>query len=173
MINIIGTYSVPAVLMITALLLLRTDKELFSEFLDGAREGVKAGCDILPTMVILLTAVGMFSASGAGELLSFVLEKPMTLLGIPKEILPTVIVRPFSGSAANASVLQLFSDVGPDSFAGRCISVIMGSTDTIIYTLAMYFGAVGIKKTRYAIPASFMTMLFCTIISVWLTKLFF
>lgn len=171
--NIIGTYSIPAVLLLVALLLLRRNKDLFSDFLKGARDGIQSCLDILPTLIILLTAVGMFSASGASGMLAEVLKAPMSKIGVPPEILPTVIMRPFSGSAANASVVQLFKDLGPDSFQGRCISVIMGSSDTIIYTLAMYFGAIGVKKTRYAIPASFLTMIFCVLLSVWLTRLFF
>ena len=171
--NIIGTYSVPAVLFLVAILLLRKDKDLFFEFLEGTKQGMQTCIDILPTLVMLLTAVGMFSASGAKDILVSIVEKPANLFGIPSEILPTVIMRPFSGSATNASAMQLFTEIGPDSFPGRCISVIMGSSDTIIYTLAMYFGAIGVKKTRYAIPVSFLTMVFCTFISVWLCVLFF
>ncbi len=171
--NIIGTYSVPAVIFAVGIMLLLCDRDLFSEFVKGAASGAETCFELLPTLVILLVATGMLRASGALDGISGILERPLSLLGIPPEIIPTVILRPLSGSAANASVVSLFKECHPDSFAGRCVSVLMGSSDTIVYTVAMYFGAVGIKKTRHAIPAAVTVMLFCTALSVYLTVLFF
>jgi spore maturation protein B len=154
-------------------MLLLCNGELFSEFVKGASEGAEACFGLLPTLVILLVATGMLRASGAIDVITDILEKPLAYLGIPPEIIPTVILRPLSGSAANASVVELFKECHPDSFAGRCVSVMMGSSDTIVYTMAMYFGSVGIRKSRHAIPSAVAVMIFCTLLSVWLTRLFF
>ena len=170
--NIIGTYSVPAVLFAVGIMLLICDRGLFAEFLKGAASGAEASFELLPTLVILLVATGMLSASGAIEVISVILEKPMSYLGIPTEMLPTVILRPFSGSAANASVIALFKNCHPDSFVGRCVSVLMGASDTIVYTMAMYFGAAGIRRSRYTIPAALIAdltgFIMASITSRWL-----
>lgn len=173
MAEIIGIYSVPAVITVVGIILLSASSELFSEFLCGAREGMKTCAEILPTLVILITAVKMFSQSGALDVLCSVIGKASGKLGFPKDLLPVLIMRPVSGSAATATVKELFESSGADSFAGRCASIIMGSSDTIIYTLAMYFGASGIKKSRHALPAAFITLGFCAFVSVLLTKIFF
>lgn len=173
MAEIIGIYSVPAVMTVVGIILLSANEGLFSEFLSGAREGMKTCAEILPTLVILVTAVKMFSQSGALEALCGAIEKAAGTVGFPQELLPVLIMRPISGSAATATVKELFENSGADSFAGRCASIIMGSSDTIIYTLAMYFGAAGIKKSRHALPASFITLIFCAVLSVLLTKIFF
>ncbi len=173
MAEIIGIYSVPAVMTVVGIMLLSTNKEMFSEFLYGAREGLKTCVDILPTLIILITAVKMFSQSGALDAVCNILGKIAGLMGLPEELLPVLIMRPISGSAATATVKELFENSGADSFAGRCASIIMGSSDTIIYTLAMYFGAAEIKKTRHALPAAFITLIFCAVLSVVLAKMFF
>ncbi len=169
----IGIYSVPVIITIAGIILLLSNKDLFSEFLLGAKQGMKTCVEILPVLVILVTAVKMFSASGALDAVCNIFEAPLSKIGFPKEILPVMIMRPISGSAATATIGELFETSGPDSFAGRCASVIMGSSDTIIYTLAIYFGAVGVKKTRHALPASFLTLVFCAVVSVLLTKILF
>ncbi len=169
----IGIYSVPAVMVVVGIMLLASNSDLFSEFLEGAKEGMKTCVGILPTLIILITAVKMFSASGALDALCGILGKGAQLLGFPSELLPVMIMRPISGSAATATVKQLFESSGADSFAGRCASIIMGASDTIIYTFAMYFGAVGVKKTRHALPAAFLTLVFCAAVSLLLTKIFF
>lgn len=169
----IGIYFVPLVIAISGVLLLLSKKDLFSAFLDGAQRGVKTCADILPVLVILITAVKMFTASGALDAICSWFGGTLSYLGIPSEMLPVMIMRPISGSAATATAIELFESSGPDSFAGRCASIIMGSSDTIIYTLAMYFGAVGVKRTRHAMAASFLTLAFCVFLSVLLTKIFF
>ena len=173
MIKSIGIYFVPSVLTLTALILLFSKKELFGDFLDGAKRGFETAVDILPVFVILMTAVGMFRQSGAMNHLCSFIDPLSEILFIPSEIIPLILMRPLSGSAATATVNELFANSGPDSFAGRCASVIMGASDTIIYTLTLYFGAAGIKNTRHAYPASILTMIFCTLFSVMLTKVFF
>ena len=115
----------------------------------------------------------MFAASGALKLLCGFGSYLLRPLGVPASMLPVIFMRPISGSAATAMINELFAEQGPDSFAGRAASVLMGSSDTIIYTLSMYFGAVGIRRTRHALPAAFLTLIFCTLFSVWITGVFF
>jgi len=169
----IGVFFVPATITIAAVLLLLTKKDLFASFIKGARGGLDACIQLIPTLVILITAVRMFTASGAMDLICGFLGGLTNKIHIPKEMIPVVIMRPLSGSAASAAVNELFTTSGADSFAGRCASIIMGASDTIIYTLALYFGSCGITRTRHAYTASFLTLIFCVLFSVMLTNIFF
>ncbi len=173
MIDKIGVYAVPVILTIVGVVLLVKDGELFNEFLLGAKNGGKTCIEILPVMIILLTSVKMFSASGGIELIEKFAGAFSEKIGIPGGIVPLSIVRMLSGSAANSVVIDLFEKYSPDSFTGRCASIIMGASDTVLYTLAMYFGAIGVKKSRYALPASIITLVFCVIVSAVLTGIFF
>lgn len=148
-------------------------KDLFSEFIKGAREGFDTCVKLLPTLVALIAAVSMFNASGAADIIASFLSPLCSFLGIPSEIIPFLTVRPVSGGASTAMISELFVKYGADSFAGRCASVIMGSSDTIIYIIAIYFASVQIKKTRHTFPAAFLTMLFCIFFSCLITNLWF
>ena len=169
----VGIYAVPLIIAAAAVIMLLGKTDYGSEFLSGAREGLETSVRLLPSLVMLICAVRMVAASGALDLLSGFLKEPAARLGFPEELVSVILIRPFSGSAATAVADNLYKTVGPDSFAGRCASVLMGSSDTIIYTLALYFSSVGIKKTRYALPASFIVLLFCSVMSVIITRLFF
>ncbi len=169
----IGEMSVPFIVASVGLLLLLGDKNLFTKFVNGAKNGIVTCVDILPTLVILIIAIKMFSESGALDYFCKFISFFGKLLGLPSEIMPILVMRSLSGGAATATVNELFSSAGPDSFAGRCASIIMGASDTVLYTIGMYFGVLGIKKTRYAIPAAFLTLIFCAVFSVFLTKIFF
>ncbi len=173
MIQKAGIYFVPVILTFVAILLLFSRKDLFSEFLLGAKTGLETCVGLIPVLVILLTATGMFSKSGAMDVLTAFFSNLIGNVGFPKEIIPLILIRPLSGSAATATVNELFSAYGTDSFAGRCASIIMGASDTIIYTLTLYFGSVGITKTRHAYPAAFLTLIFCVFFSCFLTAVFF
>ena len=168
----IGTYSIAIIITCAAFAVLFSSKDCFSAMLKGTREGFVTSVKILPSLILLICATRMLAASGALEYLCTLLSCIAKPLGIPTEIIPLIIIRPVSGSAATAMADTLFSSYGPDSFAGRCASVLMGSSDTIIYTLSMYFGACGIKHTRHALTASFLVLGFCVILSVLLTRLF-
>ena len=147
--------------------------DLFDEFLKGGRDGFVTSIKILPSLVMLICAVKMFQASGALDLLCNAVGRVTDVFHLPKDLIPVIVMRPISGSAATAMITNLMETSGPDSFAGRAASILMGSSDTIIYTLAMYFSAAGIKKTRHALPASFVILLFCVFVSCFLTKVFF
>ena len=128
--------------------------DVFSEFAAGARENLTTCAELLPTLIALITAVGMFRASGAEELLTGLLSGFFDKIGCPAECLPLALIRPVSGSGALAVYESLLEEQGPDSFAGRVASVMLGSTETTFYTLAVYYGAVKIKNTRHTLAAS-------------------
>ena len=147
-------YVVPILLLLTAVLALRKRENAYDLLLDGAGEGLKILVSIVPALVLLLTAVTMLRASGAVELLSRFLSPVFSFFGIPPETALLVLIRPLSGSAALAVGAELMGQYGPDSIIGRTAAVMLGSTETTFYTISVYFGAAGIKKTRYTIPAA-------------------
>ena len=124
----------------------RTD--IFGEFVKGAADNLKTCAELLPTLIALITA------SGAMELITNVSAQIFDSIGFPSQCLPLALIRPVSGSGALAVYESIISDSGPDSFAGKVASVMLGSTETTFYTLAVYYGAAGIKKTRHTLAAS-------------------
>lgn len=128
--------------------------DIFDAFTEGAKENLKVAYELLPTLCFLLLGIGMFRASGASEALCRVLEPVCEKLGMPSECLPLALLRPVSGSGALGILEGILKDNGPDSFAGRVASVLMGSTETTFYTLTVYFGAAKIKKSRRALIAA-------------------
>ena len=147
-------YVVPLILLGTSLLTLRRKENTYDLLLQGGTEGLKLAFTILPALVILLTAVHMLKASGAVELLGGFLAPVFDFVGIPPETAMLVLIRPISGSAALAVGADLMAQYGPDSPVGRTAAVMLGSTETTFYTISVYFGAAGVSKTRYAIPAA-------------------
>lgn len=147
-------YIVPLILLTASALVLRKKENAYDLLLQGGAEGLKLILSITPALVILLTAVYMLRASGAVALLSSLLAPLFRLCGIPPETAMLVLIRPVSGSAALAVGADLMAQYGPDSDIGRTVAVMLGSTETTFYTISVYFGAVGIKKTRYAVPAA-------------------
>lgn len=128
--------------------------DVFGAMTDGIADGLKVVLRIFPSLVALLTAVYMLRASGALEALTRLLAPLFALVGIPVETAPLMLLRPVSGSGALAVAGELIGEYGADSLIGRTAAVMLGSTETTFYVIAVYFGAVGIKKTRYAIPAA-------------------
>ena len=145
---------IPLLLIFVSVFALWKKQDVYSCLLEGGAEGLKLLFSITPALVMLLTAVHMLRASGAIELLSSFLSPVFRPLGIPVETLPLMLIRPFSGSAALAVGADLMASYGPDSTIGRTVAIMLGSTETTFYTISVYFGAAGIKKTRYAIPAA-------------------
>lgn len=128
--------------------------DVFSEFTDGARENLKSAFDVLPALIALMTAIGMFKASGGLEIISSAIAPLTEFLGFPKECIPLALIRPVSGSGALAVFESILTEVSPDSFAGRVASVVIGSTETTFYTIAVYYGITKVKKTKHAIASS-------------------
>lgn len=147
-------YVVPVLLLLTAILALRKKENAYDLLLQGAGDGLKLLVSIIPALVLLLTAVTMLRSSGAIELLGNFLSPVFSFLGIPPETALLVLIRPLSGSAALAVGAELMAQHGVDSLVGRTVAIMLGSTETTFYTISVYFGAAGIKKTRYTIPAA-------------------
>ena len=145
---------IPVLLLITAILALRKHEDLYDILLQGGAEGLRILLSILPTLVMLLTAVTMLRQSGALDLLGCLLSPLLSRFGIPPETALLMLIRPVSGSAALAVGSQLMAQYGVDSRIGLTAAVMLGSTETTFYTVSVYFGAAGIKKTRYTIPAA-------------------
>lgn len=163
---------VPAALGLLSLLCLAKKKSVYSVLAEGAAEGIKTVLAIIPPLAVLLTAVSMFRASGAMDLLTNWVSPFANAAGIPPEVLPLVLVRPLSGSAALGVFADLLSQYGADSLIGRTAAVMMGSTETTFYTVCVYFGAAKIKKTRYAIPAALVADLTGFIVASLISRLF-
>ena len=147
-------YIVPLLLLAVSLVALYRKESTYDLLLEGGAEGLKLVVKILPALVFLLTAVQMLKASGAVEILSQFLSPAFSFLGIPPETAMLVLIRPISGSAALAIGADLMAQYGVDSQIGQTVAVMLGSTETTFYTISVYFSAAGIRKTRYALPAS-------------------
>ena len=147
-------YIVPCLLLTAALLALRRKENAYDILLSGTADGLKMLVTIIPALILLLTAVSMLRASGAVEVISSVLAPLFSFFGIPPETAMLVLVRPISGSAALAVGAELMQEYGTESLIGRTAAVMLGSTETTFYVISVYFGAAGIQKTRYAIPAA-------------------
>ena len=147
-------YLVPLILFFTMALALGKRENAYDILLRGAGEGLKLLKSILPSLILLLTAVYMLRASGAMEIFSRWAAPMFSLFGIPPETAMLVLVRPLSGSAALAVGAELMAEYGVDSLVGRTAAVMLGSTETTFYTISVYFGAAGISKTRYTLPAA-------------------
>ena len=147
-------YLVPGILLVASAAALRKKENAYDLLLSGAAEGLKLLLSIIPSLILLLTAVHMLKASGAVELMSKLLSPLFSLFGIPPETAMLVLIRPISGSAALAVGADIMAQYGVDSLVGRTAAVMLGSTETTFYTISVYFGAAGIKRTRYCIPAA-------------------
>lgn len=173
MIDLISALPMPLILAAVGALLLLGKKDRFDSFLVGAREGLQTAVNLLPTLCALIVGVSMLNASGAIELLSKLLSPIVNAIGVPTELLPLLLTRPFSGSASTASFVELLERVGADSFAGLCASVIFATSDTMVYIISVYFSSVGIKHSRTAFPIAAAVMLFCIFFSCFLCRMWF
>ena len=147
-------YIVPTLLFVACAVALRKRENAYDLMLNGAAEGLKLMISLVPALILLLTAVTMLRESGAIEMLSYVLSPAFSLFDIPPETAILVLIRPISGSAALAVGSDLIAQYGVDSQIGRTVAIMLGSTETTFYTISVYFGAAGIHKTRYTIPAA-------------------
>ncbi len=166
-------YLVPLLLLFVCVLALRKQEDAYGLLLQGGAEGLKILLSIVPALVLLMTAVTMLRQSGAVEVLSRVFAPVFHLFGIPAETAILVLIRPISGSAALAVGTELMSTYGVDSQIGRTAAVMLGSTETTFYTVSVYFGAAGIRKTRYTVPAALIADFTGFFVASLTTKLFF
>lgn len=145
----ISEYLVPIVIFYIAGFAFLSKRPVFDDFIEGAKQGMKTVADILPTLIGLMTAVGVLRASGFLDFLSGILEKPAGLLHIPSQIVPVILVRLVSSSAATGLLLDIFKTSGPDSFVGMMVSILESCTETVFYTMSVYFMTAKVTKTRW------------------------
>ena len=169
--KLLSALVIPVVMLLVCAMLTFSKKAGFDDFLLGTNEGIVT-C-VKPTLIALLVAVSMLSASGFLDFAARLVSPLAVRLGIPADILPLVLTRPVSGSASSALLAELYHRCGADSFAARVASVIAASGDTVLYISAVYFGSVGIKKTRHTLLSALLTMIFCVFLSSVVCSLLF
>lgn len=164
----LSSLAVPLLLAFVACSAARRKVDVYAALTHGAEEGLTVLLHILPSLVALLSAVYMFRASGAMEALGALFTPALARLGIPAETAPLLFIRPISGSGALAVGSEIMDSYGVDSYVGRVAAVMLGSSETTFYTVAVYYGAAGITKTRYTIPAAL-----CADVVMFLASAFF
>lgn len=169
----ISLYAIPLLFLLILGVALFKDIKVYDAFVEGAREGITTIVKILPPLVGMMTAVGVFRSSGALDAVIFILSPVATFLGIPRETMPLALLRPVSGSASLALVADIIKVYGPDSYIGRVVSTMMGSTETIFYTLTVYYGSVGIKNIRYTLAAALVADGVSVLASAWICAMVF
>ena len=171
MLNNISALIMPTIILLILANAIMRKAPVFDQFLDGAKNGFNTSIKILPSLVGLIVAVQMLRASGFFEITCDFLSPFLKKVGFPSELVPMALIRPVSGSAALATVQDILTTYGPDSFIGRCASVMMGSSETTFYTLAVYFGSVGITKSRYTVKSALLADLTGIMLSVFFVSL--
>ncbi|APF02400.1 TPA: spore maturation protein [Legionella pneumophila] len=146
---------------------------VFDAFIIGAKQGFDVSVKLIPYLVAMMVAIGMLRASGFFSLMSQILSPVLAMIGMPSELLPLALIRPFSGSASTGVMAELIHKYGGDSFIAKTAATMMGSTETTFYVIAVYFGSVGIRRTRHAIPAGLLADLAGIIASVLICRYLF
>jgi spore maturation protein B len=147
--------------------------KVYEVFVEGAKEGFATAVRIIPYLVAMLVAIGIFRASGALDLLTGLLAPLTTMIGMPPETLAMALMRPLSGSGSLGVMTELMKVHGPDSLIGIMASTMYGSSETTFYVLAVYFGSVGIKNTRHAVPVGIIADIAGMLAAVWVVNLLF
>lgn len=169
----ISTYAIPLIIVGFVVFGLSKKISVYESFTEGAKEGFNTSVRIIPFLVAMLVAIGVFRASGAMDLLTNALSPITNLIGMPGELLPMAFMRPLSGGGAQGVMTDLITNHGPESLIGRMAAVMMGSTETTFYVLAVYFGSVAVKKQRHALSVGLLADLAGLITAVLVTRLFF
>lgn len=172
-INVVSLYAIPVIILAICTYGVLKKVNVYEVFTEGAKEGFTTGVRIIPFLVAMLVAIGVFRASGAMEYFAKILFPLTELIGMPAEVLPMAIMRPLSGGGANGVMNELFNVHGPDSLIGRMASIMSGATDTTFYVIAVYFGAVSIRKTRHALPCGLLADFAGMLAAVFITNLMF
>jgi len=172
-VQLISVWAIPVFLLVIPLYGAVRKVKVYESFVDGAKQGFQVGVRIIPYLVAILVAVGMLRAAGAIDSLARFLDPALKWVGMPAEILPFAIMRPLSGSGAMGLVAELVKTYGPDSFIGRLAATAYASTETTFYVLAVYFGAVGVKKARHAVLSGLTADVVSLIAAVVVCRLMF
>jgi spore maturation protein B len=152
--ELLATWAVPTFLFLVLTVGLVKKVPIFEEFTAGAGDGLRTCVKVLPSLVALMTAVSMLRASGLMEMLTAVVQPVAELMGIPAEIVPMAVLRPVSGSGSLAMLESIYKIYGADSLIGRVASVMQSSTETTFYTMAIYYGYIGVKRTRHTLVSA-------------------
>ena len=169
----VSRWAIPAIFAFVLLYGLYRKVDVYDVFLEGARQGVQMSVRILPYVVAIFAALGIFRDSGAMDLIARALSPILRPAGVPAQVLPLMVIRPLSGSGAMAITAELLQRHGPDSYIGRLASTLQGSTDTTFYILSVYFGSVGIRKFRHSLVVGLLADLCGFVLAVLLVRLTF
>lgn len=169
----ISLYAIPFIILVIPAYGFVKKVKVYESFTDGAKDGFNTAVRIIPFLVAMLVAIGVFRASGAMDIVTNALSPITNLINMPAEVLPLAIMRPLSGGGAQGVMSELVTNHGADSIIGRTASIMQGSTETTFYVLAVYFGAVSIKKTRHALPAGLIADFVGIITAVLVANLMF
>lgn len=172
-ISLIGVVMIP--LFIVLVLIIATWKRVptYEAFVEGGKEGVQMAVTLLPFLIGMIVSISILRSSGAIDAAIGLIAPLLSLIGVPAEVTPLAIIRPISGSASLAMTSELIANYGPDSLIGRMASTMQGATDTTLYILTIYFGAVGIKKTKYALKVGLIADLIGIIVTIMIVNYIF
>lgn len=173
LIETLSAWLIPVMIAAIPLWALYKRVPLYETFINGAKEGVGIGLKIIPYLVAILVAIGMFRASGAIDLMAKFLDPVLSLIGMPADVLPLAIIRPLSGSGALGITSEIANQYGGDSYMARLAAVMTGSSETTLYVIAVYFGSVGITKVRHALIAGLTADLAATLAALFISRVMF
>ncbi len=172
-INIVSVVTIPLIIVAFLGWGFAKKVKVYEVFVEGAKDGFQVAVRIIPYLVAMLVAIGIFRASGAMDVLTVILSPVTSLIGMPAETLPMAMMRPLSGSGSLGIMTELMKVHGPDSFIGVLASTMYGSTETTFYVLALYFGSVQVKNTRHALPAGLIADVFGMLGAVFICRMLF
>lgn len=173
MLNIISIAIIPFMVLIILIHGYVKGIDMYSAFIEGAKEGMKTTFRIVPYLIAIFIAVGIFRGSHALNMFTDILAPITNFLGIPREILPLVILRPISGSGALGIVKDIIEHYGVDSFPAVVAAVMMGSSETIFYTISLYFGSIGVEDHRHTLKAALLSYLISIFITIFICGLLY
>ena len=168
----IGVYALPILIAIIIVCGIIKKVGVFDCFVEGARQSLTSSFGILPSLLGLILAVSLLKASGGLDLIVRLLSPVAQLFGMPPETMPLAVVSPISGSGSLAVLEDILGEYGTDSFIGRVASVMVGSSETSLYAVTVYYGAVAVKRTRHTLAAALTADITCFIVSAWTVRLF-
>ncbi len=172
-VGVVSVVAIPGLVLFVVVYGIVKGVKIYEVFVEGAKEGFNIGVRIIPYLVAMLVAIGIFRAGGAMDMLTVIIGPVTSLIGMPAEALPMALMRPLSGSGALGVMSEIIKTYGADSLIGRMVSVMMGSGETTFYVLAVYFGSVAVSKTRHAVPAGIVADLVSILATVWIVNAMF
>lgn len=172
-VTIVSTWIIPSFILIVLLVATYQRIPAYELFVEGGKEGVKMAFTLLPFLLGMIVSISILRSSGALDAFISLISPLLSIIGVPPEIVPLALIRPISGSAALGMTTELTEFYGPDSFIGRLAATMQGSTDTTLYILTLYFGAVGIKRMNYALKVGLLADLVGIIISIVIVTIVF